>query len=416
MPRRVCGRFGASVVRRASAGLLLATLGGGCATLIAAARDQTVQRDRLGRIEGTLTSLDGADGPIFVVALEERDGDLARLHTYTRLSGPGPYSFHVDVGSYVVGAFRDVDGDAHFDPAEPAAVHDEWRPIAVDANEPARVDLELLAPLTDAPTTIERRSGYFRSGEVVPLSAARFAREVGDLAEWQPYRFMREYGAGIFLLEPYDRARVPVVLVHGMGGYPQEFDALIAHLDRARYQVWVAQYPSGWALSEVSAYFYRELGQLTSELAVERLCIEAHSMGGLVARAALGLYAADRSRSADYVVQFMTIASPLGGHPSAATGVSMSPVVIPAWRDLSPRSGFIAELFYAPLPASVHYDLVYAFDHGDGDGVVPIRSQLREDAQREAADQRGFDLGHAEILRSEDSLAYIVERIDTSCR
>lgn len=391
-------------------------MGAGCGRLFDAAADQAEHHRRLTHITGTVRADGEEGGAIFVAALHERDGDVARLYSYTRLGAPGAYTLDVGIGEYVVGAFRDVDGDMQFDPEEPAAVHDGWRSVRVGTDAPLVVDLELSAPLVDPPSLVERRTRYFHSGEVIPLDAARFSREVGELGAWQPYRFMSEYGAGIFLLEPYDPTRIPVVFVHGMGGYPREFEAIIERLDRTRHQAWVVQYPSGWSLPEVSAYLYRELHLLASAHAVERLCLEAHSMGGLVTRGALGLYARDPARDRDYVVQFMTIASPLGGHPGAATGVSMSPVVIPAWRDLVPRSGFIAELYYTPLPASVHYDLVYAFDHGDGDGVVPIRSQLREEAQREAAEQRGFDRGHTDILRAEDSLSYIAARIDAGCR
>jgi uncharacterized protein YifE (UPF0438 family) len=47
----------------------------------------------------------------------------------------------------------------------------------------------------------------------------------------------------------------------------------------------------------------------------------------------------------------------------------------------------------------------------NSDGVVPLSSQLRLEAQAEAKAQFGFDAGHADILQNKALLDYLIERI-----
>jgi hypothetical protein len=52
-------------------------------------------------------------------------------------------------------------------------------------------------------------------------------------------------GARIQVLEPYDTSRIPVLFIHGIGGTPRDFRAVIDALDRTRFQAWVFSYPPG---------------------------------------------------------------------------------------------------------------------------------------------------------------------------
>ena len=56
------------------------------------------------------------------------------------------------------------------------------------------------------------------------LSDPRFDRDNGRMGLWEPFDFLLEVGAGVYMLEPYDPSRTPVVFVHGMGGSPREFE------------------------------------------------------------------------------------------------------------------------------------------------------------------------------------------------
>jgi len=136
----------------------------------------------------------------------------------------------------------------------------------------------------------------------------------------------------------------------------------------------------------------------------ERLCIVAHSMGGLVAHQLVrdpGV-----SGSEGYVRFLGTISSPLGGIPSADMGVKMAPEVVPSWRDVGPASEFVQSLFDRPLPPEVRYALYFGYGSGSKlskqatDGVVPVESQLPRQAQDAAWVVSGFAESHTTILRS----------------
>ena len=73
--------------------------------------------------------------------------------------------------------------------------------------------------------------------------------ESGSLGLRQPFEFLANVGIGVFLLEPYDPKRIPVLFVSGAGGNPWEWRALIDALDHSRYQPWVFVYPSGQRLA-----------------------------------------------------------------------------------------------------------------------------------------------------------------------
>lgn len=196
----------------------------------------------------------------------------------------------------------------------------------------------------------------------------------------------------------------------------RDFSALVARLDRNLYKPWFFHYPSGGDLHQLSELFYRIFlsGQLipTDDMPI---VIVAHSMGGLIVREALNRY--DASRDND-VKLLITIATPYAGHPAAATGVNHGIMVLPAWRDLSPESDFLRELFRAKISPGIEYHLIYAFGNSktikmgeNSDGVVPLSSQLRVEAQAEAKAQFGFDAGHTDILQDGAFVDYLMTRI-----
>jgi hypothetical protein len=74
----------------------------------------------------------------------------------------------------------------------------------------------------------------------------------------------------------------------------------------------------------------------------------------------------------------------------------MSPVVVPSWRDLVPTGRFIRRLYSRPLDSQLRYVLFVT----TRDGVVPIDSQLRDEAQDEASVIRAFAESHIGVLSS----------------
>src|SRR5262249_2524997 len=56
--------------------------------------------------------------------------------------------------------------------------------------------------------------------------------------------------AGLHMLRPYERGKIPVVLIHGLGSSPMAWGRVVNELRgdpalRARYQFWSYMYPTG---------------------------------------------------------------------------------------------------------------------------------------------------------------------------
>jgi pimeloyl-ACP methyl ester carboxylesterase len=248
-------------------------------------------------------------------------------------------------------------------------------------------------------------------GKVFALSDKRFDPETGPLGAWEPVTFQEKIGMGLFLLEPYAPEKIPVVFVHGMSGYPREFESLIKCLDKDRYQAWVAQYASGWALEPIARGLSNRLNALQRKLGPEKMFLVAHSMGGLVSRRMLREHAETNPKP--FITKFVTIVSPLGGMPSADMGVKMAPAVVPSWRDIGPRSEYVKHLYDKALASEIEYSLFFAFNKDDADDtVVALNSQLRKEARHEAAYLAAFQNTHTGVLKDAEACKALRKTFD----
>ena len=70
---------------------------------------------------------------------------------------------------------------------------------------------------------------------------------VGLMAMFRAEKY--ENRAGLYLLEPYDPDRIPVILIHGLLSIPQMWVPTISAIEsdpqHGRYQFWVFAYPTG---------------------------------------------------------------------------------------------------------------------------------------------------------------------------
>jgi pimeloyl-ACP methyl ester carboxylesterase len=238
-------------------------------------------------------------------------------------------------------------------------------------------------------------------GRVIALDDPMFSHENAAMGFWRPFDYADQYGGGLMMLQEYEEKKTPVVFVHGITGTGLEFEPVIASLDRERFQAWVLQYPSGVSLDLVSDYFLESLDQLHIRYQFPRVIVVAHSMGGLMARSFVMKH--QQSGASYSLSMVMTINSPLYGMDSAAKGVKLSPIVIPAWRDVASGSDFVNKVHAWHWPREIPYHLVFSFlPHKEGDGVVPMRSQLSLSLQDEAVKIHGFQAQHAEVLRDDE--------------
>ncbi len=209
--------------------------------------------------------------------------------------------------------------------------------------------------------------------------------------------------------------KIPILCVHGSGGNPTDFRFLIEGLDRSRYQPWVYFYPTGMRLERQSELLYRIVATLQGRLGFRRLCVLAHSMGGLVARGFMA-EAARQSSPLEFPA-FITLSTPWRGHAGAEKGVAKSPAVVPAWRDMAPSSRFLKKIWETPLPKNTAYYLLFSYS-GDfslmisrnNDGAVSLESELDPRAQTAARRVFGFNEDHGGILTS-PAVAQVVHTI-----
>ncbi|MDD2742099.1 MAG: alpha/beta hydrolase [Rhodocyclaceae bacterium] len=375
-------------------------------------------KSRLGRIAGTVASPACQRCPTVLVAL---GADGKTVHTYRVLERPGAFEMVTFGDSRLVFGFNDLNSDFQFQPNEPGA----WVQIPEEFSSGKRVDGIDLVLTHDAPSTAPIFGNLFdlrgmtlgmidvQLGTVADLSDARFDADFAELGMWQPLRFMKEAYAGIYFLAPFAPEKIPVLFVHGINGSPRDFAAIIASMDRRRFQPWVIYYPSGIKIDALGDGMSGMLTELRHRYGFEQLILVAHSMGGLVTRSYLDGCAS--SKNCSYLRSFISISSPFGGHKAAQSGVDYAPVVLPVWRSMAPDSKFLRQLFSQPLPHNLPHHLIFGFrnagvlDSTSGDGTIALSSQLRKEVQRQAVTQRGFDEGHVSILGADGVIEYVNE-------
>jgi uncharacterized alpha/beta hydrolase family protein len=370
-------------------------------------RDERV-RTNLGNVQGRVT-VDSWNGtPILVAAglLPDEQGETLQIVRKYTLREPNTFGFQLQPGSYLLGAIEDTNGNGRVDDGERAVIS---AAIDVDAAETEVVPLNI-AEVFDLEAFRAKHEVLDKTvlseGDVLALTDAKFGPEFASQGMWEPTKYARERRPGVYMLEPYVEGKIPVLYVHGMVGYPQEFTTLIEGLDRSRFQPWIALYPSGLPLPLIAKALETIVTGLAGKHKFERMCIVAHSMGGLVSRQILNEHAA---RKGGYLVRgFVTLDSPLGGMPSAHMGTKMAPAVVPSWYDLDPHGKFAKHLYDKPLPDDIEYHLLFGFDDGlESDGVVQLGSQLRVEAQREAEVVLGYRATHTGILKSKAAAAQV---------
>jgi pimeloyl-ACP methyl ester carboxylesterase len=253
-----------------------------------------------------------------------------------------------------------------------------------------------------------RLAAVTAAGEVTTLSDPRFRAKNVRAGMWAPYDFILNVGPGVYFLEKYDPSRIPVLFVHGINGSPDNFRYLIERLDRRRFQAWVYYYPSGARLGLIADHMTQTVLQVQRHYGVTTLVVIAHSMGGLVARGFLLRHEPDRL----HIPLFISLSTPWSGHSAAQMGLKLSPAVVRSWHDMAPASDYLQSLFYTQaaarrsLPERTQHQLLFSFKKGNGslgqssDQVVTVASELRAEAQDEAAGVYGFDDTHAGILES----------------
>ena len=380
-------------------------------------------------LRGTIELDSDRDKPILIALYRKNIFDEFQLETYTVLYGPGDFVLHSEPGNFYLIAFEDLNEDFTLQENEYVGWYQSivknaftgWfdKPTLLEVGsakqyENLNISLKSLdaakeeLPYFYSPNVMAKplESDFVSLGEVVEQESPIFSNERGKLGMWEPVKFYLEKNSGIFFLEPYAPAKIPVLYVHGLGGAGANWKYLIDQLDRNKYQPWISQYPSSMRLGPLSTGFNKSVTELQIRYKFKKLIVVSHSMGGLISRSFLNKNLSRNTRNLE--VLFTTLATPWEGHTSAELGVRYAPTAIPAWYDLVPGSPFLKELLAEPLPSQVDFFLLFAyrnsnnfFSDENSDGVVTLHSQLEWRAQNQAKETIGFDEDHSGILSSE---------------
>jgi len=179
--------------------------------------------------------------------------------------------------------------------------------------------------------------------------------------------------------------------VHGAQGSPRDWAYFHFRLADRRFARWYYYYPSGIRLALASRLLYEALLDMKKKCGFTRICITAHSMGGLVARHRIAAY--DLERQGIEVKLYVSLASPWTGYESADRAMRLPAKRLPVWLDVGTTSDFIRRTLDMRIPAGTSYHLFY----GTADGVSAARA-LDDRACRDAKGKHGFEVNHDTIL------------------
>ena len=413
---------------------VVAVLLSSCTTMkrVFGVEKQLAKADTMSIIKGRVDTSEPADGTLVVVlAHPAKDAEEypTGVDTFVRVR-PGNFAFVVSPGRYQLGAYLDQNQNGLLDPNEPVLRVRDGKVHAVKSGEgPPPQDLtipldgrvaELKEPI-DILGLVERTLHEQHEFSLWQLSAKGeictdlnddvFGPDAGTRGLWEMMDFLVAGTAGIYFLQPYDPNRIPVLFVHGIGGYPQQFSTLFEALDQERFQPWFYFYPSGFRLNGISRHLAIILQNLQVKHGFSKMAIVAHSMGGLVSRGAIFEYRQETKR--DDIELFLSVSTPWSGHVEAARAED-APIELPrSFQDMNPTSDYIRSVFYTNesrtaerrLPNDVAYHMIFGFrmngseDVAD-DGTVTVASQARLQMQEEAHTIRALDYGHVDILHS----------------
>lgn len=162
-----------------------------------------------------------------------------------------------------------------------------------------RFVLELHDPLDRQQLVVRGRQVPLESDLSTPLAyflnqPALREQEISTLGLLRPDSVKQLQG--LYMLEPYDPDKMPVLMVHGLWSSPITWMEMYNDLRsdpviRSRYQFWSYLYPTGQPFWASAAQLRRDLGEMRQAIdpqlrtpALDQMVLVGHSMGGLVSK------------------------------------------------------------------------------------------------------------------------------------
>jgi pimeloyl-ACP methyl ester carboxylesterase len=191
---------------------------------------------------------------------------------------PG-HAFYADAVSFPVTAFFRFEGSLAELGARQAGRLELYNPLAIQAIDvdgaPVCLESDLTTPMA-----------YFLSRTDL--------KDIGFTGFLHADRLQRR--SGIYLAEPYQPGKIPVLFVHGLLSDPVTWatmlnDLLADPVLRSHYQFWFYLYPTANPYLETAADLRQDLARLRTALdpkerdpALDHMVCVGHSMGGLVSK------------------------------------------------------------------------------------------------------------------------------------
>ncbi len=158
--------------------------------------------------------------------------------------------------------------------------------------------LELYDPLNTSEISVEGRRVPLESDLTTPLAYALNTKQLRNLDSstvglLNPAQ--TEKIQGLYMLEPYQPGKIPVLMIHGIWSSPITWMEMFNDLRgapeiRERYQFWFYLYPSGQPFWRSAAELRQDLAEAREiidpghrQTALDQMVLVGHSMGGLVA-------------------------------------------------------------------------------------------------------------------------------------
>ena len=161
-----------------------------------------------------------------------------------------------------------------------------------DPEDESRLRLSLLDPRQVEEVAVAGQRVPVAMDLEAPLAAARSLGPGFLLGLRHLLRADRFEGfSNIFFLEPYDPAKRPLVLVHGLMATPTAWHPLVRHLLaepclRDRYQLWFFYYPTAQPIALSALQLREALDEAYRVYQVKQpMVLVGHSMGGILSRA-----------------------------------------------------------------------------------------------------------------------------------
>ncbi len=160
--------------------------------------------------------------------------------------------------------------------------------------------LEINDPLTSRFTTVGNMAVPLETDLTTPLAYFLDTPEfnektnIATLGLLNPNRTLP--AAGLFMVEPYQPDKIPVLFVHGLWSSPMTWMEMFNDLRsfpeiRERYQFWFYLYPTGQPFWVSASHLRDDLAAMREAVdphrqsaALDQMVLVAHSMGGLVSR------------------------------------------------------------------------------------------------------------------------------------